>query len=314
MLVPVPLPLPLPLPPNRAVAISLTQAFVLTMLICRCYCCIPYFVLVVVCCRTEQSLRLDPYLLEMEDVLEKWLDHFDGTKGTHVCLIDSLDPTTAAAADAAAGGAGGDGDRGSGGGGGSGDNRSRSGSGGVQRQRNTGIDGDSNSNSRSRSHSNSSKAKPAVSGQIIEDPLWRRLLFGEGETTSPPAVAVGGAGGGTDWANAKNSDDSSGAQGQGRGKADGGAEGASGDHGFGAARVSVGRQGRTAAVFCLILVNVDAGYRKASLVVFFLSCCSLWLWEVCEFFQVYHTNASICGTQQPALSLSFISPPPPPKG
>ena len=38
----------------------------------------------------KQSLRLDPYLLDMDDVLEKWMQHFDGTRGTHVCLVDSL--------------------------------------------------------------------------------------------------------------------------------------------------------------------------------------------------------------------------------
>ncbi|CAM9835806.1 unnamed protein product, partial [Scytosiphon promiscuus] len=44
-----------------------------------------------------KSLRLDPYLLEMDDVLEKWMQHFDGARGTHVCLVDSLDPAFAAA-------------------------------------------------------------------------------------------------------------------------------------------------------------------------------------------------------------------------
>lgn len=38
---------------------------------------------------TGQSVRLDPSLLELKDVLESWLQHFDGTKGTHVCLVDS---------------------------------------------------------------------------------------------------------------------------------------------------------------------------------------------------------------------------------
>ncbi|CAN0209893.1 unnamed protein product, partial [Hapterophycus canaliculatus] len=109
-----------------------------------------------------KSLRLDPYLLEMDDVLEKWMQHFDGTRGTHVCLVDSLDPATAAFAytgdDSGYGGGGG----GAGGGGGVPQ------SGGLpQQEQRRPRAGDSDG-----SGGVSKPAAPAAT-KMIEDPLWR---------------------------------------------------------------------------------------------------------------------------------------------
>ncbi|CAM9295298.1 unnamed protein product, partial [Ectocarpus sp. 13 AM-2016] len=121
-----------------------------------------------------KSLRLDPYLLEMEDVLEKWMQHFDGTRGTHVCLVDSLDPTT------------GSGAYGSSSGGGHGDEAG--GRGGQQQQQQQRREqerrrGGSEAAEKDRAGGEVAAAGAAASGvgRIIEDPLWRRLLFGEGD-------------------------------------------------------------------------------------------------------------------------------------
>ena len=35
-----------------------------------------------------KAVCLDPELLENEDVLARWIQHFDGTRGCHICIID----------------------------------------------------------------------------------------------------------------------------------------------------------------------------------------------------------------------------------
>lgn len=199
----------------------------------------------------EQSLRLDPYLLEMDDVLEKWLEHFDGTRGTHVCLVDSLDPTTNTTASSRAGRGGSSvGVSGGGGGGNGDDSRSRSGSAGIPPQPQPLQRRNNNRNNNNKTQSSSSStAKPTTGlGSIIEDPLWRRLLFGEGESTPVEAAAGRGAAGAdaddagwTELSGNKNDNHSShggknGVQAGGAG-GDGGSEEES-TEGFGAARVS----------------------------------------------------------------------------
>ncbi|CAM9195457.1 unnamed protein product [Pylaiella littoralis] len=198
-----------------------------------------------------KSLRLDPYLLEMDYVLEKWLEHFDGAKGTHVCLVDSLDPTTAATASAGARGERSRSSSGGGGGGGSNSNgsggRSRLGSASIPPQpqplqwRNK-----SSGNPSNDGKSGSNNAKPTTGlRNIIEDPLWRRLLFGEGEsaTTTTAAAATSRGTGRADAADAdraelsgNNSNDSGKYRGRaGRTAADGEGD-ADSREGFGAAR------------------------------------------------------------------------------
>lgn len=78
-------------------------------------------------------MRLDPSLMEMDDVLENWMQHFDGTRGTHVCLVDSIRPDLPPPRKSP------------------GENRRASAPSGQQ------------------------------SSGIVLDPLWRRLLLGEGE-------------------------------------------------------------------------------------------------------------------------------------
>ncbi|CAM9422410.1 unnamed protein product [Ascophyllum nodosum] len=84
-----------------------------------------------------KSLRLDPCLLDMNEILEKWMQHFDGMRGTHLCLVDSVDPAVRSSPSAS--------------------KTSKSGSGG------SGV-----------GFENAERV-------LVEDPLWRRLLFGEGE-------------------------------------------------------------------------------------------------------------------------------------
>ncbi len=216
---------------------------------CGCCCCGR-------CCfrQLAQSLRLDPYLLEMEEVLEKWLEHFDGTMGTHICLVDSLDPSTAAAAAsyaAAKGGRGathGDDNVPGGGGNGSGSrrNRSRSESGGEQRQQRKQPQRPHQQQhqqqqpqrkiSNANDHDSNNNNAKATAGRIIEDPLWRRLLFGEGEMTAEAEAAGGGVGTDGEWSHVP--DNGQGGRGQGGGtEGRGDKQGFSGE-GFGAARVS----------------------------------------------------------------------------
>ncbi|CBN74844.1 conserved unknown protein [Ectocarpus siliculosus] len=122
-----------------------------------------------------KSLRLDPYLLEMEDVLEKWMQHFDGTRGTHVCLVDSLDPSTGSGAYGSSSG-GGHGDE-AGGRGGQQQQQQK------QRREEERRRGGSEAAEKDRAGREVAAAGAAASagGRIIEDPLWRRLLFGEGD-------------------------------------------------------------------------------------------------------------------------------------
>ncbi|CAB1101133.1 unnamed protein product [Ectocarpus sp. CCAP 1310/34] len=175
-----------------------------------------------------KSLRLDPYLLEMEDILEKWMQHFDGTRGTHVCLVDSLDPTTGSGAYGSSGG-GGHGDESVGRGGEQQQQKQRE----QERRR-----GGSEAAEKDRAGSEVAAARAATSGvgRIIEDPLWRRLLFGEGDP-----ITAGGREGNADapdweWQQQRQPSDGSDRASRGGGSGVGGVvEGGSGE-GFGAAK------------------------------------------------------------------------------
>lgn len=74
------------------------------------------------------------------------MQHFDGTRGTHVCLIDSVVPATTSSSSS---------------------NMRKAGN------------GKSSTNGSSRSSDRNGREE--TDSGMVEDPLWRRLLFGEGE-------------------------------------------------------------------------------------------------------------------------------------
>lgn len=181
----------------------------------------------------------------MEDVLEKWMQHFDGTRGTHVCLVDSLEPSPVA---------------------GSVKNTSHQTpyhSNNKDRKKKGGGGGQTQGN-----HSSSSSSKSNSINSIVEDPLWRRLLFGEGEAASAE----------DDWANAsahrdhnnKNSANGMGGAGSAaiagrgggadRGTTPGGVlDDAAGEEGFGAAKVCKSRRFDPLGAFVAESVAGDYG-------------------------------------------------------
>lgn len=92
------------------------------------------------------------------------MQHFDGTRGTHVCLVDSLQPP-------------------------------------IPATKNAVSDGKPSS-SRGELVNGGEGGKQGSSAHIIEDPLWRRLLFGEdmgeAEWVKVSGPQHGQAGGGGD--------------------------------------------------------------------------------------------------------------------